>query len=167
VAVNFLTRLISSSSTTSAQRSSFHSALLASLISKFSAHWDPNQPLRGNAYRSILIAEGFIDPILIQAALISGLNGIDKRWFPSDLIIWIDPNEVTYRFGEMGSIAHLPLEESPESVSVSSLPIKMTSEIQTGSSLSVVSPPSLSVSPPSFLESQASGVNEIARIEVH
>jgi len=111
-AVEFIIRLLRSSGVTSAQTEAFKASLKASLSRKFASHWSPNEPMKGNAYRSILVTQGFIDPVLTQSAKAAGLVSLDKRWFPSELIIWIDPLEVTYRIGDYGSVAALPIEHS-------------------------------------------------------
>jgi len=187
VEVDFIIRLLSSCKLDNDQKNIFHSTLLCSLSEKFSAHWDPSQPLKGNAYRSILITEGFVDPVILKSASMAGLSGIDKRWFPSELIIWIDPSEVTYRIGEKGSVANLSLtaeEEGEEdksckqqmlsSVKSPSTPIKISSPRQalpqmmshnksSSSSISPESPSSLSSLPTesSFLSVKDSGHSRI------
>ena len=49
-----------------------------------------------------------MDTLLIKAGLQSGLSDRDLRTcLPSELTIWIDPSEVSYRIGEDGSIGVL------------------------------------------------------------
>lgn len=95
----------------------FHKKLRELLSEKFVSHWDPQRPIYGNAYRSIIFSYGYVDPIVLQAAHKAKVT-LDSRWIPSDLTIWIDPSEVSYRIGDSGSIATLPLPKeqfsSPE-----------------------------------------------------
>jgi len=111
-AVEFIVRLLRSSEITVAQIEVFKASLKTSLSHKFASHWSPNEPMKGNAYRSILVTQGLIDPVLAQSAKAAGLASLNKRWFPSELIIWIDPLDVTYRIGDHGSVAALPIELS-------------------------------------------------------
>jgi len=106
-AVNFITKLMSHSSFTLDQENLFRSSLLSLMESKFSSHWDPTDPLKGNAYRSILLTENYLDPIIVMSSKLAGIVEIDRKKLPSELVIWIDPNEVTYRLGDNGSIAYL------------------------------------------------------------
>ncbi|CAG0912476.1 unnamed protein product [Notodromas monacha] len=74
---------------------------------KYGGHWFPTIPSRGSAYRCIRI-NGLLDPLVSEAGELSGVpNHVLQRVLPADLTLWIDPNEVSYRIGESGSICHL------------------------------------------------------------
>uniref|UniRef100_A0A8C2JVB9 Anti-proliferative protein domain-containing protein n=1 Tax=Cyprinus carpio TaxID=7962 RepID=A0A8C2JVB9_CYPCA len=67
-------------------------------------HWFPNAPCRGSGYRCIRINHK-MDPLIGKAACTIGLT--KEQLFsllPSELTMWIDPYEVSYRIGEDGSI---------------------------------------------------------------
>ena len=132
VATSFLVRFLRSAPITPEQKQHFQDSLVQGLLTKFKGIvWDPSQPLRGNANRSLLISRGFTDPVIITALLKVGLvDGQGKGWLPSELIIWIDPGEVTYRFGDHGSIANLPLTSSAPPPGIEDLP-KMTASSST------------------------------------
>nr|DBA27456.1 TPA: hypothetical protein GDO54_007947 [Pyxicephalus adspersus] len=67
------------------------------LMEKYESHWYPDDPSRGSAYRCIHIGNP-MDVIVQKAANISGLSMVDiQRLLPPDIILWIDPNEVSYR----------------------------------------------------------------------
>lgn len=84
----------------------FEHSLSSKLRVKFSAHWDSHNPLRGNAYRSLLVSTKFTDQVIIDAAEEASFK-ITKSI--ADMVLWIDPGEVTYRIGDQGSIAPLDL----------------------------------------------------------
>lgn len=84
-------------------------------------HWFPNAPSRGSAYRCIRINENHkMDPVIGEAA---GTIGLTREQLftllPSELTMWVDPYEVSYRIGEDGSICVL-YESEPSSSSSSS-----------------------------------------------
>ena len=70
---------------------------------KFQDHWYPERPSKGSAYRSIRISKQKVDKVLINAVADVGLDLQEiLETLPSDLTIWIDPGEVSYRIGEKG-----------------------------------------------------------------
>lgn len=109
-AANFLVHLIKlgrKHTGSEAQLEKFKLAVVEVLRRRYRDHWFPDKPFKGSGYRCIRI-NGRIDPIIAQAAEIVGLpaNTIHQT-FPSELTMWIDPLEVSYRIGENGSICVL------------------------------------------------------------
>jgi hypothetical protein len=104
-AANFLTRLIAKSNNSSlliTQESidSFSRKLCQLLEEKFRDHWFPEKPIKGQAYRCIRINENNRrDPIVEKACNECGIR-YDELKLPLELTLWVDPNEVTCRFGE-------------------------------------------------------------------
>ena len=86
------------------------------LLKKFETHWDPSAPHKGSGYRCIRINHK-LDPIVLQACQESGTVTTVPSILPKELTVWIDPQEVAYRFGEEGSICRLELSppSSPKS----------------------------------------------------
>ncbi|KAK2587540.1 hypothetical protein KPH14_003674 [Odynerus spinipes] len=85
----------------------FKSSLTEVLDRRYRNHWFPNSPNRGSGYRCIRI-NGKMDPVIAQAGLNVGLvPTVLHSLFPSELTMWIDPAEVSYRIGENGSICVL------------------------------------------------------------
>ena len=84
------------------------------LMERFRDHWDPSNPNKGSAYRCIRINGRRLDPVVKEAAKVTGLSNI-AEYLPSELTLWIDPNDVSYRFGEDGSICscNLPSPSHP------------------------------------------------------
>jgi protein Tob/BTG len=78
------------------------------LSQRFKDHWDTKNPSKGSAYRCIRI-NSKMDPIVSEAAKVTGLRDISK-YLPAEFTMWIDPRDVSYRFGEDGSICSCPLD---------------------------------------------------------
>lgn len=59
-----------------------------------------------------------MDPLVKQAAVDCGMNEANVHTlFPSELTMWVDPREVSYRFGENGSIGMLYESDLPHVIS--------------------------------------------------
>lgn len=117
-AANFLVRLLrlnkESAIVSDQQLEVFRAALIETLRIRYQEHWFPEKPCRGSGYRCIRI-NGKMDPVLAQAGVLVGLPGqFLHRIFPSELTMWIDPREVSYRIGENGSICVLYDEREVE-----------------------------------------------------
>lgn len=169
-AANFLVRLLrlnkESSVVSDQQLEFFRSALIETLRRRYQEHWFPEKPCKGSGYRCIRI-NGKMDPVLVQAG---GLVGLPCQFlhtlFPSELTMWIDPREVSYRIGENGSICVLYDEREVEET----MRNQQASNSVTPSSSSSPSP-SLSDSAPSSLgdsssDSSAGGCKESVRMEM-
>ena len=76
---------------------SFQSCLRNLLLNKFKSHWYPGDAQRGQGYRCIGIdkSKPMLDPILAEALQRTGLIYPRENW-PEEMIVWIDPDEVTY-----------------------------------------------------------------------
>ncbi|XP_046405857.1 protein BTG2-like [Ischnura elegans] len=93
----------------------FKASLTEVLRRRYRDHWFPERPTRGSGYRCLRI-NGKMDPVIAQAGESIGLPGpYLHSLFPSELTMWIDPQEVSYRIGENGSICVLYEEKSPDS----------------------------------------------------
>ncbi|XP_059613518.1 protein BTG2-like [Phlebotomus argentipes] len=102
------------------QLESFKGSLEDLLLVRYRSHWYPEVPTKGSGFRCIRI-NGKMDPIIEQAALAVGLHPrMLKTMLPQELTMWIDPDGVSYRIGENGSIcvlyeAALDARSSPSS----------------------------------------------------
>ncbi|KAJ9584813.1 hypothetical protein L9F63_020834 [Diploptera punctata] len=115
-AANFLVHLlrIHHNGLTDAQLEMFKSSLSEVLRRRYQEHWFPEKPTRGSGYRCIRI-NGKMDPVIAQAGTAVGLPASYLHTlFPSELTMWIDPAEVSYRIGENGSICVLYDSSSSE-----------------------------------------------------
>jgi protein Tob/BTG len=83
----------------------FSTCLFQALMSRYSNHWFPEHPFKGSAFRCIRIVKRRLDPVVLSAAADAGIPESQlQELLPSELTLWVDPNEVSYRFGEDGSI---------------------------------------------------------------
>ena len=86
----------------------FYNNLLDVFIKRFCYHWFPNKPYKGSGYRCIRFNDVHVDPMIIQAGAASKLSSeFLKETLPNNLILWIDPQDVSYRIGEHGCIYSL------------------------------------------------------------
>ena len=89
------------------QLKKFRFALVEVLRRRYRDHWFPEKPFKGSGYRCIRI-NGKMDPVIAQAGESCGLSAaLVHSTFPSELTMWVDPLEVSYRIGENGSICVL------------------------------------------------------------
>lgn len=85
----------------------FKGSLQSLLALRFHSHWYPDVPTKGSGFRCIRI-NGKMDPIVEQAGVAVGLPPRTlRKMLPAELTLWIDPEEVSYRIGENGSICVL------------------------------------------------------------
>ncbi|KAL7643382.1 UNVERIFIED_CONTAM: hypothetical protein RMT77_005364 [Armadillidium vulgare] len=78
----------------------FQQSLRIYLLQKFKNHWHPNKPWKGQGYRCLrLNGNNGKETTIDKAASASGLNYADLN-LPLELTVWVDPNEVSCRFGE-------------------------------------------------------------------
>ncbi|KPM00112.1 B-cell translocation protein-like protein [Sarcoptes scabiei] len=78
----------------------FSQKLIDILTTRFQNHWYPSCPSKGQAYRCIRINQNCrVDCSIELACQQSGINYESLR-LPVELTLWIDPSEVTCRFGE-------------------------------------------------------------------
>ncbi|NXM75217.1 BTG2 protein, partial [Serilophus lunatus] len=92
----------------------FQECLQEALLEYYENHWYPQEPLRGSGYRCIRINHT-MDPLIEKAA---GMIGLSRKrvcqLLPSELTLWVDPFEVSYRIGEDGAICVLYKSPQPE-----------------------------------------------------
>ena len=89
------------------QLQKFRDCLIEVFRRRYRDHWFPEKPFKGSGYRCIRI-NGKMDPMIGQAGEACGLSAnFLHPIFPSELTLWIDPLEVSYRIGENGSICVL------------------------------------------------------------
>ncbi|XP_030067994.1 protein BTG3 [Microcaecilia unicolor] len=78
----------------------FGEKLMEILSRKYTGHWYPESPVKGQAYRCIRInRKQQVDDCLLQACESSGLQ-YSELALPKEMSLWIDPKEVSCRLGE-------------------------------------------------------------------
>ena len=107
-ACEFFSKMLESKRLPHQFASQFRTRLEELLSERFQNHWDTKNPSKGSAYRCIRI-NSKMDPIVQEAARETGLQDISK-YLPAEFTMWIDPRDVSYRFGEDGSICSCPLD---------------------------------------------------------
>jgi len=108
-AANFLVHLIrlTRKNVWESQLHKFRDCLIEVFRRRYRDHWFPEKPFKGSGYRCIRI-NNKMDPMIAQAGEACGLSAdFLHPLFPSELTLWIDPLEVSYRIGENGSICIL------------------------------------------------------------
>ncbi|RZF45571.1 hypothetical protein LSTR_LSTR010972 [Laodelphax striatellus] len=82
----------------------FGEELEKALKEKFVGHWYPDKPFKGSAFRCLKTGDP-VDAVLERAAKESGVPVQDiLENLPTELAVWVDPGEVSYRIGEKGSV---------------------------------------------------------------
>ncbi|CAG5088006.1 Similar to Tob1: Protein Tob1 (Rattus norvegicus) [Cotesia congregata] len=90
----------------------FGEELEKALKDKFQGHWYPEKPFKGSAFRCLKTGDP-IDPVLERAAKESGVPIQDiLENLPTELAVWVDPGEVSYRIGEKNMIKILYSESA-------------------------------------------------------
>ncbi|XP_069804078.1 protein BTG3-like [Dendropsophus ebraccatus] len=69
------------------------------LCKKYTGHWYPEKPMKGNAYRCIMVDRENRDESILQACALSGLKYNDLS-LPKTMSLWIDPYEVSCRLSD-------------------------------------------------------------------
>lgn len=84
-----------------AQIDTFASKLTKLLETRYVNHWYEMQPMKGQAFRCLRLkgSESYMDPVLEQILAETNLK-LNQLGFPSDFTLWIDPGEVSVRFGD-------------------------------------------------------------------
>ncbi|KAJ8387031.1 hypothetical protein AAFF_G00162080 [Aldrovandia affinis] len=107
-AVSFLSRFLRiNGHVNDRQLQTFSQSLQDILTEQYRHHWFPDRPCKGSGYRCIRINHK-MDPLVGRAGQRIGLT-IQQLYglLPSELTMWVDPYEVSYRIGEDGSICVL------------------------------------------------------------
>lgn len=104
-AAGFLTNLIRNRCNNPEQVEQFRECVQNVLCSHYDNHWFPEKPFKGSGYRCIRIVNNKMDPLISKAGDLCGIHNRQLlSLLPSELTMWIDPAEVSYRIGEEGSI---------------------------------------------------------------
>ncbi|XP_054760302.2 protein BTG3-like [Lytechinus pictus] len=107
-AVVFLTRIVKrNTSLTAEQLSKFSEKLALTLVEKFRNHWYEDKPSKGQAYRCIRVSRNEPrDSVISKTAKDCGIH-YNHLNLPAELTLWVDPMEVSCRFGERGTVCEV------------------------------------------------------------
>jgi protein Tob/BTG len=106
--VGFIAKLLLQRSLESRMVGLFEESLRTILCMHYMDHWFPEKPYKGSAYRCIRNIGTRLDPLFIKAGSTVGLETTDLLdLLPSEITVWVDPGNVSYRIGEDGSIGVL------------------------------------------------------------
>ena len=100
-AVVFITRMVKNGNQLNKEQvDEFSDKLTTALVEKFKNHWYTDNPIRGQGYRCLRLNDAFRpEPLLEKVAIECGINYSDLN-LPLEMTLWVDPSEVTCRFGE-------------------------------------------------------------------
>lgn len=98
--VNILARQPRHDELTQDHIENFAASLVANMHESFAPSWQPEAPLRGSANRCIRINFGVIDKVILDAAVHAGIQHFVSKLLPSELTMWVDPHEVSYKLND-------------------------------------------------------------------
>lgn len=113
---------------TQGQIDEFASNLTSMLSERYVNHWYVDNPYKGQAFRCLRVkrAENYMDPVLENALKQTKLR-LDQLGLPNDFTLWIDPGEVSVRFGDsvgytytIARLGQSPINQMENSTSSSS-----------------------------------------------
>jgi len=80
---------------------------LPSLLAlQYHSYWNPQRPSLHSAHRALSSFPNRLDTLLVRALELSNVDiaTIQARLATTEMIVWIDPGEVSYRIGERGVV---------------------------------------------------------------
>lgn len=91
----------------------FVDQLCKDLQARYQHHWFTEFPERGSAYRCIRnTTRGGLDPRICKAGQACGVSkSVLTDAMPTEFLLWVDPQDVSYRVGEHGTFTRLNREE--------------------------------------------------------
>jgi len=85
------------------QLEKFQKCLINAMRMRYRDFWFPEKPFKGIGYRTIRINDK-LDPLISRAGEACGLSSAFLKEALPEMTMWIDPLEVSYRFGENSPI---------------------------------------------------------------
>ncbi|CAJ0922903.1 unnamed protein product, partial [Ranitomeya imitator] len=150
----------------------FGENLATVLCRRFTGHWYPENPIKGQAYRCIRVNTQYRDDSILEACALTHIGFRDLA-LPKEFTLWIDPFEVSCRLGEENSpftvasfdpraprgeeVSIEEDQEQPSSSSMVDFAIQVPEDIGEAWTLSSSSSSSSS---PTFSEDDDSGIDE-------
>jgi protein Tob/BTG len=110
---------------TQGQLETYKTVLKKLIVHKFTNHWYPDKPMKGNGFRCVNIDKDtrVVDPMLVKAAEVSDISkDIFLLAFRFGLALWIDPGDVSYRIGHSSNV--VSLYKTTTDISCTPLPVR-------------------------------------------
>lgn len=103
-AVFFVARLVKRYGSLDTEgRERFAAALTSVLFENYKNHWHVNTPSKGQAYRCLRVNHSMLkEPTLLRACE-RALVSYEELGLPQELTVWVDPGDVSCRYGERSS----------------------------------------------------------------
>ena len=116
--VNFLRQFLAKYGQLSQdQIAQFGYQLTGILEKRYENHWYESKPMKGQAFRCLRLkhSESYVDPTIQSILDEMGLS-LSQLGLPDDFTLWIDPGEVSVRFGDLVGYTYTiaKLEKSAE-----------------------------------------------------
>ncbi|CAB4013994.1 Hypothetical predicted protein [Paramuricea clavata] len=93
---------------TEEQLTNYKAVLKQLIVDKFTNHWYPDKPMKGNGFRCVNMDANVVDPIIQEAADLSNISkDIFLLVFRFGLALWIDPGDVSFCTGRCSNIVTL------------------------------------------------------------
>jgi len=77
-------------------------------------HWNMENPLQGNGFRSMMVCDQKVDPLITEAARKANISNIAEL-LPPELYVWVDPFDVSCKYGEYTPPTTLYKGDNPNS----------------------------------------------------
>ncbi|XP_010862002.1 protein BTG4 [Esox lucius] len=101
VAVFFVARLVKRHGNLDTERRErFAAALTSALFENYKAHWYPQMPVKGQAYRCLRMNKAQRKDPVLESACVRSAVSYECLGLPLEITIWVDPGEVSCRYGE-------------------------------------------------------------------
>ncbi|CAL9686101.1 unnamed protein product [Knipowitschia caucasica] len=81
-------------------RDRFAAALTSVMFESYKNHWHVNAPSKGQAYRCLRVNRARLQEPILQRACERSLVQYEDLGLPLELTLWVDPGEVSCRYGE-------------------------------------------------------------------
>ncbi|XP_041426490.1 B-cell translocation gene 5, gene 2 S homeolog isoform X2 [Xenopus laevis] len=107
----------------------FGERLMEILCRRYTGHWYPEKPMKGQAYRCIRINQHQKDESILEACALCGITDTDLA-LPREITLWIDPYEVSCQLREY---SHPYTVASFDPMDNRTLPSSLESDIPTTS----------------------------------
>ncbi|XP_074528510.1 protein BTG4 [Halichoeres trimaculatus] len=84
-------------------RDRFAAALTSVLFENYKNHWYPDTPTKGQAYRCLRMNRVQLRDLVLQQACRQSAVRYEDLGLPLEMTVWVDPGEVSCRYGERGT----------------------------------------------------------------